>query len=181
MYQVQTYNVMKRNLLILFTMISILSCRTTRDLPTVEKVELTRYQGLWYEIARLPNSFEKGLECVTATYTLKSNGNIEVLNQGYSTAKGKYKSARGTARVPDPDEPGKLKVSFFWPFSGDYYILQLDDEYRYALVGDPSRKYLWILSRTKDLDAAVYTSLMEHAKNSGFNTGQVTETGQKCE
>jgi len=172
---------MKRNLLILLSMISILSCRTTRDLPTVDGVELTKYQGLWYEIARLPNSFEKGLECVTATYTLKSNGKIDVLNRGYSSEKGKYKSARGTARVPDPDEPGKLKVSFFWPFSGDYYILQLDDEYRYALIGDPSRKYLWILSRTSELDAAVYTRLMDHAKNSGFDTDQVTETGQKCE
>lgn len=162
-------------------MISIISCRTTQDLPTVEQVELTRYQGLWYEIARLPNSFEKGLECVTATYTLKSNGKIEVLNRGYSSSKGVYKSARGTARLPDPDEPGKLKVSFFWPFSGDYYILQLDDEYRYALIGDPSRKYLWILSRTKDLDAAVYNGLMDHAKIVGFNTDQVTETAQNCE
>lgn len=171
---------MIRKLLILVTMVSMMSCTATRDLPTVEKVELTSYQGLWYEIARLPNSFEKGLECVTATYTLKSNGKIEVLNRGYSTVKGKYRSARGTARVPDPDEPGKLKVSFFWPFSGDYYILRLDEQYQYALIGDPSRKYLWILSRTKDLDGAVYTRLMEHAKNSGFNTEQVTETGQKC-
>jgi apolipoprotein D and lipocalin family protein len=172
---------MKRNLLILLTMISIISCRTVQDLQTVEQVELTKYQGLWYEIARLPNSFEKGLECVTATYTLKSNGKIEVLNRGYSSPKGVFKSARGTARLPDPDEPGKLKVSFFWPFSGDYYILRLDDEYRYALIGDPSRKYLWILSRTKDLDAAVYNGLMDHAKNYGFNTDLVTETAQNCE
>jgi apolipoprotein D and lipocalin family protein len=172
---------MKRKLLMLVTMVSMMSCTSTQDLPTVESVELTKYQGLWYELARLPNSFEKGLECVTATYTLKNNGKIDVLNRGYSTVKGKYKSARGTARVPDPDEPGKLKVSFFWPFSGNYYILQLDEEYRYALVGDPSRKYLWILSRTKNLDAAVYTRLMDHAKNNGFNTEQVMETSQKCE
>jgi apolipoprotein D and lipocalin family protein len=172
---------MKRKLLMLVAMVSMMSCTSTQDLPTVERVDLTKYQGLWYELARLPNSFEKGLECVTATYTLKSNGKIDVRNRGYSTVKGKYKSARGTARVPDPDEPGKLKVSFFWPFSGNYYILKLDDEYRYALVGDPSRKYLWILSRTKDLDAAVYTGLMDHAKINGFNTDQVTETGQQCE
>ena len=95
---------MKRNLLILLTMISIISCRTVQDLQTVEQVELTKYQGLWYEIARLPNSFEKGLECVTATYTLKSNGKIEVLNRGYSSPKGVFKSARGTARLPDPEE-----------------------------------------------------------------------------
>lgn len=172
---------MKRNLLIILTMISFLSCRTTQDLPTVESVELTRYQGLWYEIARLPNSFEKGLECVTATYTLKSNGKIEVLNRGYSEEKGSYRSARGTARVPDPDEPGKLKVSFFWPFSGDYYILLLDEQYQYALVGAPSRKYLWVLSRTKVLDAALYVRLMDHAEQHGFDTDQVRETSQECE
>jgi len=173
---------MIRNLLILLTMASLLSCKTTQDLPTVDKVDIQKYSGVWYEIARLPNSFERGLECVTATYTPKSNGKIEVLNKGYALdKKGKMQTAKGTAWVPDPTYPGRLKVTFFWPFSGNYYIMFLDQDYRYVLVGDPSRKYLWILSRSKDLDGTTYSSLMDHARKNGFNVDQVMQTNQSCE
>lgn len=162
-------------------MASLLSCKTTQNLPTVEKVDIEKYTGLWYEIARLPNSFEKGLECVTATYTQKSNGKIEVLNKGYLSEKGSYKTAKGTARVPDSKYPGRLKVTFFWPFSGNYYILSLDENYQHALVGDPSRKYLWVLARTKTLDAAIYDNLMSKAEKNGFNIQQVIKVNQDCE
>ncbi len=173
---------MKQKLLILLTMASFLSCKTSQDLPTVEKVDIQKYSGLWYEIARLPNSFEKGLECVTATYSLKSNGKIQVLNKGHLTEKENVsKTAKGTAWVPDAAYPGRLKVTFFWPFSGDYYIISLDENYQYALVGDPSRKYLWILSRTKILDPAVYSQLIDHAKTNGFNIDQVIKIDQSCE
>jgi len=142
---------MIRNALILLTMISFLSCKPSQNLSTVEKVDIKKYAGQWYEISRLPNSFEKGLHCVTATYTLKKNNKIEVLNKGYSIKdRGKFSTAKGTAWVPNSEYPGRLKVRFFWPFSGNYYIISLDEEYNYALVGDPSRKYLWILSRTKE-------------------------------
>ena len=172
---------MIRKTLILLAMASLFSCKTTQDLPTVEKVDIQKYSGVWYEIARLPNSFEKGLECVTATYTPKRNGKIEVLNKGFTDKKGKMRTARGTAWVPDPAYPGRLKVTFFWPFSGNYYIISLDENYRYVLVGDPSRKYLWVLSRSKELDSAVYSRLMDQAKNQGFSVDQVMQTDQGCE
>ena len=162
-------------------MASLLSCKTIQELPTVEKVDVSKYAGLWYEIARLPNSFEKGLECVTANYTQKSNGKIEVLNKGFSSEKGSFKTAKGTAWVPDGKYPGRLKVTFFWPFAGNYYILSLDENYQYALVGDPSRKYLWVLARTKTLDASVYEDLMNHAETNGFDTTQVIKINQTCE
>jgi len=173
---------MNWKILILLIMASFLSCKTTQDLPTVEKVDIQKYSGTWYEIARLPNSFEKGLECVTATYTPKSKGKIEVLNKGYTLdKKGKMKTAKGTAWVPDPAYPGRLKVTFFWPFSGNYYIMSLDEDYSYVLVGDPTRKYLWVLSRSKELDSAIYSSLMDQAKDQGFNVEQVMQTDQSCE
>ena len=172
---------MTQKLLLLLTMASFLSCKTSQDLPTVEKVDIQKYRGVWYEIARLPNSFEKGLECVTATYTLKDNGKIGVLNKGHFTEKENVsKTAKGTAWVPDEEYPGRLKVTFFWPFSGNYYIMALDEDYQYALVGDPSRKYLWILSRTKTLDEAIYSKLMDHAKKNGFPIDQVIRVNQNC-
>ena len=162
-------------------MLSFLSCKPAASLSTVERVDIKKYEGEWYEIARLPNSFEKGLNCVTATYTLKENNKIEVLNKGYSIKdKGKIKTAKGTAWVPDSDFPGRLKVSFFRPFSGDYYIISLDEEYKYALVGDPSRKYLWILSRTKSLDDKVYSDLLELAKINDFDIGNIIKVNQDC-
>ena len=165
----------------LFFVVSATSCVTTKELPTVEWVEVDKYTGQWYEIARLPNSFEKGLECVTANYSFKENGKIQVLNKGYSSEKAKYKTAEGTAWIPDADFQGRLKVTFFRPFSGDYYIISLDEEYQYALVGDPSRKYLWVLSRSKDLDEKVYSKLIGIAEKNGFETSSVIRINQDCD
>lgn len=172
---------MINNTVILLSMAAFFSFKTSQDLPTADQVDLSRYEGLWYEIARLPNSFEKGLECVTATYTQKSNGKIEVLNKGFASEKGRFKTAKGTARVPDSMFPGRLKVTFFWPFSENYYIISLDENYRYALVGDPTRRYLWVLSRTKELDASIYDDLLHLAKNNGFDTSRVLKINQSCE
>lgn len=173
---------MVRNALILVAMMSFLSCKTTENLPTVQDIDISRYAGQWYEIARLPNSFEKGLECVTATYTLKKGDKIEVLNRGYSVEKaGKVSTAKGRAWVPDPEFPGRLKVSFFWPFAGNYYIISLDQEYKYVLVGDPSRKYLWVLSRSKELDNTIYTKLLDIAKSNGFDIDNVIMVNQECD
>ena len=171
---------MKQKLLILLSMAASLSLTKAQELQTVEKVDFPRYAGTWYEIARLPNSFEKGLECVTATYTLKSNGKIQVLNRGYSVKKDKYQTARGTAHVPDPAFPGRLKVTFFWPFYGNYYITELDEKYQYALVGDPSRKYLWVLSRTKELDENTYSRLINVARDRGFAVEEMLRIRQDC-
>lgn len=162
-------------------MMSFLSCKPTQNLSTVEKVDIEKYAGQWYEIARLPNSFEKGLQCVTATYTLKNNGKIGVLNKGHSIEDtGKVSTAKGRAWVPDTEYPGRLKVSFFWPFAGNYYIMSLDEEYNYALVGDPSRKYLWILARSKILDDTIYSNLLGVAKINGFDINNLIKVNQEC-
>lgn len=172
---------MLRTTFILLAMVSLFSCKTTQSLTTVNEVDIQKYSGMWYEIARLPNSFEKGLECVTATYSLKTNDKIEVLNKGYSVKEeGKIKTAKGTASVPDSDYPGRLKVIFFWPFSGDYYIISLDENYSYALVGDPSRKYLWVLSRSRELNDLVYSDLLEIARNNGFEIDNLIKVKQTC-
>ncbi len=160
----------------------MISCGSvSHRLETVSSVNLEKYAGTWYEIARLPNSFEKGLECVTATYSLREDGKIEVLNKGLKTGeRDKISKIKGVAWVPDKNYPGRLKVRFFWPFSGKYYIIQLDKDYRYALVGEPSRKYLWVLSKDRQLDRNIYISLLEKAASLGFDTERVIEVNQDC-
>jgi len=151
------------------------------SLPVVQDLDISRYLGVWYEIARLPTSFEKGLVGVTATYTLRDDGNINVLNQGYKNSlDGKLKKAAAIAKIPDKNQPAKLKVYFFLFFGGDYYILDLDrDNYQYALVGVPSRKMLWILSRTPQMDEEIYRQLVQKAQSLGFNTEMLYKTPQK--
>ena len=150
-------------------------------LPTVPELDVQQYAGTWYEIARLPNRFEKGLECVTATYTVLPNGKIEVRNKGHKTENpSDTEEVKGKAHVPDPQHPGRLKVTFFWPFSGDYWILDLAPDYSYSLVGEPSRENLWILSRTPEMDEATYTRLLEKAKAQGFPVEQVQKIKQDC-
>ena len=116
----------------------------SQKLPSVvSSVDLVKYQGTWFEIARLPNFFEKKLKCITATYTLRDDGKITVLNKGnFITEPHKASSSTGVAWVQDKASPAKLKVQFFWPFSGDYWIMYLDQDYRYVLVGEPDLKYL---------------------------------------
>jgi apolipoprotein D and lipocalin family protein len=163
--------------------IMLLSCKKGPDeLSTVSPVNLEKYAGTWYEIARLPNRFEKGLECVTATYSLREDGKIEVINKGRKVGElNKISKIKGVAWVPDKNYPGRLKVRFFWPFSGKYYILDLDKDYRHALVGEPSRKYLWVLSKDKQLDSNIYGSLLEKADQMGFDTKKVIKINQDCQ
>lgn len=160
------------------------SCDTTRhpELSTVKQLDLPRYTGTWYEIARLPNSFEKGLICVTATYSIRPDGKIGVVNRGVpENDRAKVKSATAVGWIPDAAEPGRLLVRFFWPFSGDYWIMQLDgQDYAWALVGEPSRKYLWILSRERTLDKAIYAKLLDEAKRAGFDADKLYRVPQDC-
>lgn len=143
-------------------------------------VELKKFLGVWYEIARFPHSFERDLVGVTATYSLKKNGNIQVINQGYkNTLDGKLKRAKAFAKIPNPSEPGRLKVYFFWPFGADYLILDLDKEYRWALVGSSSPSYLWILSRTPQMDDRLYESIVEKAKSLGYDTSRLELVPQR--
>ena len=166
---------------IMASVLTLFSCKSNADLATVPELDITKYAGLWYEIARLPNSFEKGLDCTTANYTLLDNGKIEVKNKGRKTEKeNKISDIKGTAWVPDPAHPAQLKVRFFWPFAGDYWVIALGDNYEYALVGAPNRKYLWILGREKTMDEATYTKLVTLAKEKGFETSNLERINQDC-
>ena len=134
----------------------------------VSGFEVNRYLGKWYEIARLDHSFERGLEQVTAEYSLREDGDIRVINRGFNTAKQEWKQAEGRAKfVGSPDE-GRLKVSFFGPFYGGYNIVELDPNYQYVMIVGNDRDYLWILSRTPQLAAGVQQRLVEKAKTLGF-------------
>ena len=140
-------------------------CATTTSqvlppLQTVPRVELDRYVGTWYEIASFPQSFQRGCTGTTATYSLRDDGQVDVVNRCRKGAlDGPEEVARGRARVVDATTGAKLEVSFFRPFWGDYWIVDLGADYEYAVVGHPGRDYLWILSRTPTLDAAVYDEI----------------------
>lgn len=162
-------------------LMAILGCGNSSQLETVDTLDIERYLGTWYELARLPNNFEKGLICVTANYSIKENGKIQVINRGRKESDpSKVKESRGTAWVPDPANPGQLKVRFFWPFAGDYYVMKLGPDYKYALVGSPSRDYLWILCRNKRLDGPTINSLLEFAAQKGFDMEQLEWIDQSC-
>lgn len=143
-------------------------------LNTVDKVDLNRYLGKWYEIAKYPNWFEKNLAGVTATYSLRNDGKIKVLNAGRKNSlDGKIKSATGKAWVVDTNTNAKLKVQFFWPFSGDYWIIELGKDYDYAVIGEPSRKYLWILCRSSKMDAALYQGILTRLEKYGYDSNKL--------
>jgi len=158
---------------------SLQSCKTA-ELATVEKVNIDRYSGTWYEIYRLPNRFEKNLNCVTANYEVLESGKIQVTNKGFKNDK-KFKDIRGKAWVSDPVVQGEIKVQFFWPFSGDYYIMALDNEYQHALVGSPTRDYLWILSREPRLDEKIVGELKAYAEGRGFPVEQLEKIEHDCD
>ena len=141
-------------------------------LETVQKVELGKYLGLWYEIARFPTWFQKAGSSATAEYSLREDGKINVLNTSYF-ADGKTEKAKGKAWVADKNTNAKLKVSFFWPFAGDYWVIQLGEKYDYAVVGHPGRNYLWILCRTPQMDAALYDRVIEKLKEQGYDTNKI--------
>jgi len=173
---------MKKSILILFTAMIFNSVIPQKTPSVVSTVDLNRYMGMWYEIARLPNYFERKLKCTSANYTLRDDGRITVLNKGYYlTDPQKSTSARGVAWIPDRNSPAKLKVQFFWPFSGDYWIMELDKEYRYVLVGDPSHKYLWILAREKEMDEQTYNMLLSKAVENGYDVKSIIRIEQDCE
>ena len=140
--------------------------------PTVDRVDLARYMGTWHEIARYPNRFQKDCTCATATYSLRPDGKVSVLNQCL-TADGASRSARGRAKVVDTATNARLKVSFFWPFYGDYWILDLDPDYQRVLVGTPNRKYLWILSRQPRMSPETYARLEARARELGFDPARL--------
>lgn len=155
------------------------------EVKTVPNVDLKRYSGKWFEIARYPNKFQK--KCVgntTSTYTIKDEDTIEVLNQCLEK-NGTTDEAKGKAKIVDSTTNAKLKVRFapgflsFLPAVwGDYWIIDLDNNYQYAAVGDPKREYFWILSRTPEMSDAVYQNILRRVEKMGFKPGQVIKTPQ---
>jgi lipocalin len=138
---------------------------------TIKELDVERYMGTWYELAHFNHRFEKGLVGVTATYTLHDNGKIQVVNAGYkNTLDGKYSKANAKAKIPNTAEPGKLKVYFVPFFGADYYILDIDPDYQWVLVGSSSPNYLWILSRTPNLPETTYQMILGKAKSRGYAT-----------
>ena len=148
------------------------------SLSTEKKVDIEKYLGTWYEIARFEHFFEKGCKNVTANYKLKDENKIQVINRCTMIDDGEKKEAIGVAYATD-ETNSKLKVSFFRPFYGDYWIIDLGKDYDYALVGSPSREYLWILSRTKTIDDALKRNLLEKASQNSFDVSKFIWTIQE--
>ncbi len=178
-------SIMKK--LFIFTLFVVFfSCSTSNFVregyPTLESVgniDLGRYLGKWYEIARYPFFFEDGLVNTTATYSLLENGNIRVVNEGYrDTASGKKETALGEAWIPNKNSTAELKVSFFGPFAADYWVIDLDTEdYSYAVVSS-GYKYLWILSRIPKMDEELYASLLQKVAKLGFDIDKLYKVPQ---
>jgi apolipoprotein D and lipocalin family protein len=148
-----------------------------KPLEVVPHVDLKKYLGKWYEIAHLPARFQDGCMDTTATYTLSDDGSISVLNE--CRRRGKVKRAKGKAKVADTTSGAKLKVTFFWPFYGDYWIINLGTDYEYAVVGTPNRKYLWILSRTPQMDDSLFSQLIDSVRSKGFDVTKLIKTSHK--
>ncbi|MEO8042041.1 MAG: lipocalin family protein [Acidobacteriota bacterium] len=175
-------------LLLLSNLFAGAQARTTQPVRTVPSVDLTRYSGKWYETARYPNKFQK--QCVgntTATYTLKQNGKIEVLNACLKKD-GLVNSAKAEGKVADKGSNAKLKVRFAPGFLSvfgfvwaDYWIIDLGSDYEYAVVADPKREYLWILSRQAEMKESVYQDVLRRVEKQGFEPGKLVKTRQNAQ
>lgn len=155
-------------------------CKTPLPLSTVPSVDLSRYSGRWFEIARLPISSEKDCNCVTATYKESGKNYVWVTNRCQDGSSGNIRKIKGKAFAQKGSNNSVLKVQFFPLIKAPYYIMELDTAYQYAMVGSPYRNYLWILSREAVMPAEVYDSLVVKAKKAGFNTEKLEKTNQSC-
>ena len=162
-----------------FTACSTMWAKNYPSLNVVSNINIDRYLGKWFEIARYPNWFQEGCYSVTANYELNDDGSIKVINRCSEGGKsGDLREAIGVAHVVDKSTNAKLKVSFFRPFYGNYWIIDVGDDYEYAVVSEPSRKYLWILSRTKTMDSVLYHHIIERLKLKGLEVNQLKITVQ---
>jgi len=159
------------------------SCKSQNsmiDKTVVKEFDINQYLGNWYEIARFDHRFERGLVGVTANYSIRNDGKIKVINSGFKqTLDGKKSEAKGKAKIPDPGTPSKLKVSFFWFFYGDYFILELDQNYQWAVVGSSSDNYLWILSRSPQMDEILYRQILARLVKRGYDVNKLIRVPQK--
>lgn len=162
--------------IVIFFMLAVLSACTgiPEGIDPVDDFSLDRYLGKWYEIARLDHSFERGLEQVTAEYSLRDDGGVRVINRGFSARENEWKQAEGKAYFVGWQDKGHLKVSFFGPFYGSYVIFELDKEaYQYAFVAGYNTSYLWLLSRTPSVDQALLDRFIKRISELGFNTDEL--------
>lgn len=158
-------------------MLSIFSSAQT--LQTVPYVDLNKYVGKWYEIASFPQWFQKDCTCTTAEYTLTEKGSVIVENRCQKDSiSGKESYIKGTAFVVEKSGNAKLKVQFFWPFKGKYWIIDLAEDYSYAVVGNPNKKYLWVLSRAPKMDDVIYQKIVSRIKKKGFDISKIKLTKQ---
>jgi apolipoprotein D and lipocalin family protein len=172
--------------IVALVLVSLVACKSppvnrdlSRPLPTVAQVDLERYLGRWYEIARFENSFETDCVGVTATYGRKPDGTISVTNRCLlKTLNGEENIAEGSARVVDTQTNAKLAVTFFWPFEGDYWVIGLADDYSWVLVGEPAGRYLWILARTPQISPELKAELVGKLDALGYNTKALYWTPQ---
>ena len=158
---------------------ALIGCETTSDIAAVKDFEPERYMGTWYEIARLPQYFERDLDEVTAQYTLEDDGTIKVLNSGKRD--GESISAEGSAHLKEPDAKpltGEFRVTFFWPFFADYRIIELAPDYSYAVVTAGSRDYFWILSRKPTMSKEQLDGILDRAKAWGFDLTELEYPSQ---
>lgn len=167
---------------ILLVLIAVLLSGCTgipEGVTAIDGFEINRYMGTWYEIARLDHRFERGLDKISATYTLNGDGGVNVVNKGWNKEAGKWKQVEGKAYFVEQPDKGRLKVSFFGPFYGGYNIIQLDKKgYAYSMVTGPDRSSFWILSRTRQLPKATLDALIEKAKQLGFATDKLIFVNQ---
>ena len=170
------------NFRILFISLFLLSACSTGIPPkikTVEGFQLDRYLGTWYEIARLDHSFERGMDNVTADYSLREDGGVRVLNRGFKVQQQRWDEAEGKAYFVGSSDTAHLKVSFFGPFYGSYIVFDLDkQDYQYSMISGADTGYLWILARKPELDAATLQRLIAKAEAAGFDTSQLIYVAQ---
>jgi apolipoprotein D and lipocalin family protein len=174
---------MQRILNVVFVLVSglVAGCASVpKGVTVVSDLDPTKYLGKWYEIARLDHRFERGLTNVTAEYSLREDGGLNVVNRGFDPAKKTWRQAEGRAYLADKPNVGRLKVSFFRPIYAAYNIIELDrEQYSYAMVCGYSTSYLWILSRSPDLDPAIRDKLLAKARDWGFDTSALIFVSQE--
>ncbi len=167
------------SLIVLFVLM-VTTNNQAQPLQTVPNVDLQQYAGKWYEIASFPQYFQKGCHCTTAEYTISDKGYVIVENRcNKDSVNGKQSYIKGKAFVEEGSGNAKLKVQFFWPLKAKYWVIDLADDYSYAVVSHPNKKYLWILSRTSKMDDTVYQQILSRLKTKGFDLSILQKTQQK--
>lgn len=145
----------------------------------VNNFDINRYAGKWYEVARLDHSFERGLEQVSAEYSMRSDGGVKVINRGFDLDSNEWNEAEGKAYFVEGQDIGHLKVSFFGPFYGSYIVFELDEDEQHAFVTSSDRSYLWFLSRTKEIDDTLKQHFLETVTALGFDAKSIIFVNQK--